>query len=98
MPPLIKLIREYLPLTTNVRTNDGRVIPKQILTTLQDATERRNLVVHRGIAPPEPNELNEMLAAVNDFLYALDWLSGHSWALTNMREATRSEWLEPESD
>lgn len=91
-PPLVKIVREYLAILTDARTHDGRVIPKAITSTLQRGVERRNEIVHRGLDAPDEKELEELLEAVNDFLYALDWLAGHKWAFGRMRTQTQNEW------
>jgi hypothetical protein len=91
-PPIVKLIREYLPLLTDRRTRDGRVIPKSVTRIIQDAVERRNLVAHRGAPAPDASELEEVLTAVADLLYLLDWLSGESWAINCIQEHLRVEW------
>jgi hypothetical protein len=91
-PPIVKMIREYLPILTDTRTHDGRVMPKAMTSTLQRGVERRNEIVHRGLDAPDEEDLRELIETVNDFLYALDWLAGHKWAFGRMREETQREW------
>jgi hypothetical protein len=79
-----KLVASYLVFFTDVRTKDGRVVPKGIVKQLQAAGEMRNKVIHRGISPPERGDVLATLIAVNDLLYLLDWFSGHDWAFERL--------------
>lgn len=91
-PPVVKIIREYLPILTDRRTLDGHVIPRPIIATLQRAVEYRNGVVHRGLDYNDEKELAELLESVNDLLYALDWLGGQEWAFSRLRKQTQAAW------
>jgi hypothetical protein len=93
-PPILKLMREYLPLLTDHRTRDGRVIPKSVTRIIQDAVERRNLVAHEGAPAPDASDLEQILASVGDLLYILDWLSGEDWAFKCIQEHLHGEWEE----
>ena len=91
-PPVTRLIRDLLPLLTERRTKDGRVVPLALRQQLQTAIEQRNAIVHRGDVSPGAIELNDSIRAVNDFLFLLDWLSGHEWAFDHMADGTRACW------
>jgi|GEM_PF-4807738 len=99
-PPIHKLWSEdYLGFFTNVRTREKpdknskrQVIPSPLRQALRNAVEGRNKAVHAGAPPPDEETLAECLAAVNDFLYALDWFAGQEWAFEHVREEVRSEW------
>ena len=96
-PPILRLVREYLPSLTEKRTFDNRAIPKEIQTLLHDAASSRNDVVHQGVDGPDPERLAAFLAATNDFLYLLDWFAGHNWAWRRLRQQTRAAYeLAPE--
>ena len=66
---------------TSRKTTDGRIFPKPLLVTLDQAVEARNRIVHRGDLPPKDEDTAAILVAANDLLYLLDWFSGHDWAL-----------------
>ena len=95
-PPLHDLLRDYLPLFTQTRTEDGRVIPKHLQTALREAVTQRNDIIHQGIDPPDEERLADVLVAVNDLLYLLDWLGGHSWAFKHLRPETQAAFGEEE--
>lgn len=80
-PPLRRLLRDYTVFFTSRRTTDGRSFPRQLLTTIEQAIEARNRIVHRGDSPPNDEETAAILVAANDVLYLLDWFAGHDWAL-----------------
>ena len=91
-PSLLQLIHR-LPELSEQRTKDGRVVPKRLTATLWEAVNRRNGIVHGASdAPSTLTELEEVLAATNDFLYLLDWLAGNDWAFRNIRDEIRAEW------
>jgi hypothetical protein len=79
-PSFRKLLKEYLPRATERRTTDGRIVPSHLQEALGYATDTRDNIVHRGVDAPGEEKVAEVLAAVNDFLYLLDWLAGHQWA------------------
>jgi len=92
-PDLVKMVRKYLPLFTSRRTTSGAdVVPKAIWKKLEDAVKLRNKIVHAREPPPSEEELASLLAAINDFLYTLDWLAGHEWGFNRIREEIRAEW------
>jgi hypothetical protein len=89
-PSLLRLLREYLPNLTGQRTTDGRVVPLHLQEVLERAVARRDLIVHRGVDAPGEEDVAEMLAAVNDLLYLLDWFADHGWAYQWLQEETRA--------
>lgn len=92
-PSWSKLVKEPLGLLTTRRVEGtNRVLPKTITAPIESALNRRNQFVHRGATEFEENELESLLQAVNDFLYALEWLKGNEWALEKMSARSRREW------
>lgn len=91
-PPLVKMLREYLPLLPLKATIDGRVYapPKYVRTLLTNAVEERNLVSHRGTGALGHQELADTLDAIEDTLYLFDFYSGHDWALDEIRDEFRA--------
>lgn len=88
-PPLHRLIRDYLPFYTDKRAADGQAVPKHVRRVLHSAVEARNEVVHRGAGDYPPEQLAELLVAVNDLLYLLDWFGGKEWAFTHLQKETQ---------
>lgn len=103
-PPLGKLIRAYVPRFTNERTierqkdNGKQAVPAALRRTLDDAVEVRNKLVHRGEPPPAEEVVAEILAAVNDLLYLLDWFQGHAWAFGRLSDQTQAVYAAPDEE
>jgi len=77
-PSLSKMLSRFLP-TLPVRARfEGYSLrpPKALLRQLDKAVDQRNKLVHAGEPPPRWDELEEMLRAVNDFLWICRRLSG----------------------
>jgi hypothetical protein len=93
-PSLSKMLRNYLP-TLPVRARfEGKSIrpPNALLRELDKAVERRNKLVHAGEPPPKWDELEEMLRAVNDFLWICDLYQGHVWAAKHISVSLLNSW------
>lgn len=95
-PPWSKLVKEPLGLVTPRRIEgSNRVLPKSITAPIESALQRRNQFIHRGDTAFEEDELETLLLAVNDLLYALEWLKGSDWALDRISTQSRREWGNP---
>jgi hypothetical protein len=90
-PPLVSLLREYLPrLPQRLGINGASVRPPgDILEILRNAVSRRNTTVHAGAGPLGSERLEQFLFAVRDVLWLLDYCRGHAWALDHVRAETR---------
>jgi hypothetical protein len=89
-PPLLMLLRDYLPFFTDKRTVDGTAVPKHLRSTLHDAVEARNHIVHQGHSGYDEEQLADVFVAVNDLLYLLDWFAGHRWAFRHLQTNTKA--------
>lgn len=91
-PPVAKLIKNYLPLLPVKATIGGQVLipPRSVRRLISEAVELRNVVVHTGAAPVQKEELEQMLTAIKDVLWLLDYYQGHTWALEHVRTETRN--------
>jgi hypothetical protein len=81
-PPLEKMLKEYLPLLP-VRQqikNVAPFVPARLIETLKEGIRFRNETAHRGKGVME-DTLKEILIAVRDLLYLLDFYAGHKWTL-----------------
>jgi len=93
-PALSKMLRKYLP-TLPVRArfeNKSIRPPNALLNQLDNAVQRRNKLVHAGELPPRWDELEEMLRAVNDFLWICDLYQGHVWAAKHISISLLNAW------
>jgi hypothetical protein len=93
-PPLTRMLQEYLPLVPVKAHFHGKKIapPDKLIKKLQKAVRYRNKVVHAGEPPPGSDELEEMLQAVDDFLWICDAYAGHLWVADYISTATRAAW------
>jgi hypothetical protein len=88
-PPLPKLTKRYVPFLPDKRTTEeGNIVPKSLHKALDQAAEARNDVVHQAEAGFDEQRLAKLLVVVNDFLYLLDWFTGHEWAFGHLQEET----------
>jgi len=92
-PPLDRMIREYLEQLPARRTFDGKVRrpPNTMISTLKKGIELRNKLVHGREENVDPKQLNEILIAVRDLLYLLDFYRGHDWALDRLTPEVAEE-------
>jgi hypothetical protein len=92
-PPLEKMIAEFLPKLPVKNRFDGKApfIPQSIIDVLKKkAIPLRNKVTHKG-EQIKSETLREILDAVKDFLYILDYYAGHTWAAECLRVETQYE-------
>lgn len=85
-PPLPRLIEELLP-TVPIRGDGKRKVfpvPDSLLKAIKSACGIRNDIVHKGNHPLAAERLNEVIQAVRDLLYRLDYLQGDQWAVEGM--------------
>ena len=92
-PPLVKMITQYLPTFQTKLLLDGKVLPppKSIIDILITGVNLRNEVSHGKASSMTKDTLTNILRAVRDLLYLLDYYSGHAWALSMIRVAIVNE-------
>jgi hypothetical protein len=93
-PPIFKIARDYIPSLKVKAWFTGKTLkpPGKLLKKLYDANEFRNKVIHRGVAPPNPEELQEILAAMEDIVWMCSLYSGHQFAGGYVSHGTISAW------
>ena len=97
LPSVIKMIKMYLPLLPSKNTINGQVVPppSDIMKELNRGMKKRNKIVHIGEVKMSSKELKEILLAIKDLIWILDYYQGYEWALKYVRsetlEAMRSE-------
>lgn len=93
-PPIDEIAREYIPSLKVKAKFTGKTLkpPKELLKKLEAAIKARNRVVHRGAAPPKPDELQEVLATMEDIVWMCSLYSGHRWAGNYVSHGTISAW------
>lgn len=82
-PPLDRMLRDYMAqLPTRNRVN-GKVRrpPKKVISTIKKGIELRNKLVHGREESVTTEEVRQVLEAVHDLLYILDYYRGHDWAM-----------------
>ncbi len=90
-PPLIKMLLEYLPTLPVKNTVQGKVLPppKSIIDELKKGVELRNKAVHSKVESLKYETLRDILWAVRDLLWLLDYYSGYEWAWKYIRHDTK---------
>ncbi|MDQ3704916.1 MAG: hypothetical protein M3437_06795 [Chloroflexota bacterium] len=90
-PPLVAMLQDYLPTLPVRNTIQGKIvpIPEHILKALKKGATIRNKVIHTGANAPERKTLEEILDAVRDTLFILDYYAGYAWAIEHVSPATR---------
>jgi hypothetical protein len=101
-PSMSDMLSHYLPTFVHVRVektssdNKEQCVPDAVRKVLNDAVNKRNKTVHspRGFESeyqPSKDDLQQLLWAVGDLLYLLDWFTGsHPWARDYLSEETRT--------
>lgn len=65
--------------------------PRRIRAVLGEGVELRNRIAHVGSVDLGRDRLEEILLAVRDVLWLLDYYQGSTWALEHIRPETRKE-------
>jgi hypothetical protein len=93
-PSFSKMLRKYLPSLPVMAKFQGKKIapPGKLMKKLERAVEYRNKVVHAGEPPPDSETLEEILRAVDDFLWICDAYAGHLWVAGYISIDTRAAW------
>jgi hypothetical protein len=93
-PSFGKMLRKYLPSLPVKAKFQGKKIapPGKLMKKLERAVEYRNKVVHAGEPPPDSEKLEEMLRAVDDFLWICDLYAGNLWVAEYISIETHTAW------
>jgi hypothetical protein len=96
-PPVVDILREYLPTIPADESIGGNVAspPAEILETLKKAISVRNVNVHRGQRELSPDFIARVLDAVTDVLWMCDYFTGQKWAFRNMSEQMQNALSSP---
>lgn len=94
-PPLVRMIVDYLPNLPARNKIDNKVkpLPKRILDTLNKGITMRNQLSHAGSVNPSGDSVEEVLEAVHDLLWLIDFYIGFDWAIEFLRPETKAELL-----
>ena len=92
-PPVVSILKNYVPTLPAVNTIGGKVLPppKRLRNILDEAVQLRNDVAHRGQLEWKPGMLIEILDAIRDVLYLLDFYAGQSWAKACLSHTLQTE-------
>jgi hypothetical protein len=82
-PPLVKMLKDYLPELPARNTLGGHVYgpPKYVRRLLTEAVAERNRVAHSGAGSVRGRVLTDILDAIRDLLYLFDYYAGQQWAV-----------------
>jgi hypothetical protein len=88
-----KLLSEFLPSIDTPHRINGLVLapPKSILESLKTGVTLRNRVAHATGEEVSRETLGEVLGAISDTLWLLDYYSGATWALEHISPQVRAE-------
>lgn len=92
-PPIVRVIKEYLPTLPEPRLVNGKTItaPPSVLKTLSDAVTARNRAAHAGLDLPKPEFVERVLGAVGDMLWIFDFYAGNLWAINHLSHESKAE-------
>lgn len=82
MPPVEKIIREYVPLLfPEVNRNEytAEIFPKDVMEAVAKFVGIRNAIAHRG-EDADSRDSWKCCDCMRDVLFRLDYLNGHKWA------------------
>jgi hypothetical protein len=92
-PPLVQMLTDYLPkLPVQPPAKQAQTPPAKLIETIRKGVNIRNTVAHVG-GSLAFETVEEILLAVRDVLWMLDYYAGHSWALDYVREDVKGAWL-----
>jgi hypothetical protein len=91
-PPVKRLLAEYLPSLETPVMIEGKVLapPKVVLDLIDRAVAARNRVAHAAGETIGHDTLEEMLIAIRDVLWMLDFYGGATWAVSHVSSLTRT--------
>jgi hypothetical protein len=96
-PPLATMLKDFIPLLPvkckiGLESNAGidPCIPQSLIDTLKKGAMLRNKAAHVG-GSVRYDTLRDILAAVKDLLWILDFFCGQPWALGNVSRASLDE-------
>jgi len=81
-PPLTKMLQNFLPQIPTKLSIYGRVLapPDEMIKIINKGVTIRNEIVHGKKATVSSETVEEILNAIRDLLYLLDYYDGHLWA------------------
>jgi hypothetical protein len=96
-PPVVTMLRDYLPTLTRADGAPGTASPppETTLKVLTKGVRLRNRAAHVG-AKISNTEAESVLRAVRDVLWLLDFYRGHRWVLQYVGEDVRKALLRDE--
>jgi hypothetical protein len=91
LPPIRRLLAEYLPaLADSSSESRPPTPPKAVLDLIDKAVAARQRVAGSGSDDLSHEAVEEMLSAIKDALWLLDFYGGVPWAVSHLTPATRS--------
>jgi hypothetical protein len=91
-PPVVNMLKEYLPLLPAKAKINGQVLspPEAVIKTINGGVGLRNRLVHGSLPEVEFEAVKKLLLAVREVLWLCDYYRGLEWALDNLSPETRT--------
>jgi hypothetical protein len=85
------MVTKYLPTIETKEKIKNKVVPppREIIKILDNGVELRNKIVHGKSETLKAAHVAEILKAVRDLLYLLDYYAGHKWAADTISIKTK---------
>jgi hypothetical protein len=86
-PPVVQLLREYLPILPVRAMINGEVRPppEDVLVTLRKGTTMRNMAAHHDPSGLDYDAVAKVLEAVEYVLWMCDYYAGNTWAVEHLK-------------
>ena len=99
-PPVHKMLRQYIPLLHQGRSEDVSFWPKfnGSIKDVEDLMSYRNTLAHTGKMPKMKKSMRKYVQAISDILYGLDVLAGNEWAKERVHHEIKRELRWPGHD
>jgi hypothetical protein len=90
-PDLVKMLSEYLPDLPTVNKVSRKIFERNshLHSTLTKGVQMRNQLVHGRPTSLTHDNVEEILIAVCDVLWIIDYCSGYNWALKHISQETK---------
>lgn len=90
-PPIVQILTEYLTqLPVRFKINDKvKTLPPEIISTIKKGVTLRNDLSHTGKGNITSDNVEEILQAIQDVLWLMDFYSGSEWAFEYISPKTK---------
>lgn len=86
-PPIVKIVKEYLP---QLLSSDAPQFDEQLIQELTTAVSLRNKLVHGGNTSLEISKARSTFIVLRDIVWLCDYFSGATWAANRVSSRVRT--------